>query len=143
MRSLRARLKHAFAVDPEGTAEPTPAQQEAVDWVCRQVAKRHLTTPGLVGLEMLRPLNWIASQGMHFFSPGVWIVTPGQLHLQYKQFATFLEQRGSIEYLARRIEHFEQEFERQEKQARQKRAEAKCSGDAPGDDWRKTRGDGP
>jgi len=105
-------LKHAFAVD-EGTAAPTAEQQPAVDWFCRQVAKRHLTTPGLIGLEMSRPLNFIASQTMHFFSPGVWAVMPQKTYEHYLQFATFLEKRGAIEYLCRRIEHFEQQAEEQ------------------------------
>jgi hypothetical protein len=101
-------------VEPSGPAEPTHDQQEAVDWFCRQVAKRHLTTPGLITLEMSRPLNFIASQAMHFFAPGVWAVTQPRTYEQYKRFAEFLEHRGAIEYLERRIEHFEAEFERLE-----------------------------
>jgi hypothetical protein len=104
-------LKHAFAVD-DGPAEPTPEQQPAIDWFCMQVAKRHLTTPGLIGLEMSRPLNFIASQALHFFSPGVWSLVPQRTYEHYLHFATFLEKRSSIDYLCRRIEHFEQELER-------------------------------
>ncbi len=111
-------LKHAFAVDPPGPAEPTAQQQPAVDWFCRQVARRHLTTPGLVALEMARPLNFIASQAMHFVAPGVWAIARQQTYDHYGHFAAFLERRGSTEYLARRIEHFEQEYERKEKQAK-------------------------
>ena len=52
MGELKAKLKHAFAVDEPGAAEPTPEQQPAVDWFCRQVSRRRLTVPGLVALEM-------------------------------------------------------------------------------------------
>ena len=104
-------LKHAFAVD-DGPVEPTPEQQVAVDWFCLQVAKRHLSTPGLIGLEMSRPLNFIASQAMHFCEPAVWAIAPQLFHTGYKEFAAFLEKRGAIDYLCRRIEHFEQECER-------------------------------
>ncbi len=113
---MRRRWRHAFAVDPPGSAQPTPEQEEVVDAFCRSVARRHLTTPGLVLLEITRPLNYIASQAMHFFSPWVWAVAAEQTHEGYKHLAAFLERRGSIEYLARRVEHFEQMFERQEQE---------------------------
>lgn len=111
---MRDRIRHAFAVDPPGPAEPTPQQQPAVDSFCRQVAKRHLTTPGLIALEMGRPLNFVAAQALQFFSPGVWALARQQTHEQYRQFATFLERRGAIDYLIQRIEHFERLFERGE-----------------------------
>ena len=116
MSSWKQKVQHAFAVDPPGPAKPTPEQQEVVDAFCRWFARRHLTTPGLVLLEMSRPLNWIMAQAGHIFSPGVWAVTPEQTHAKYKAFVSFLEQRGSIEHLARRIEHFEQEHERLERE---------------------------
>ncbi len=109
---MKDRLRHAFAVDPPGPAEPTEKQQPAVDWLCMQVAKRHLTTPGLIALEMSRPLNWVFSQGMHMFSPGAWAVFGQQNYEHYQQFASFLERRGAMEYLERRIEQFEQEYEK-------------------------------
>ena len=42
-------LKGAFAVDPPGPAEPTERQLQVVDKVCREVARRRLTTPALSG----------------------------------------------------------------------------------------------
>lgn len=121
-------LQHAFAVDPPGPAEPTPEQQAAVDWVCEQVAKRHLTTPALIGLEMSRPLNYVAAQGLHIFAPGVWAIVKQQTYENYRHFADFLEHRGSVEYLASRIEHFEQQYldrENQEKNHERRKAEEK------------------
>ncbi len=115
MMSVRTWFKHAFAVDPAGAAEPTVEQQAAVDWVCVQIAKRHLTTPGLIFLEMSRPLNYLGSQVMHFFRPGVWALAADPTYEGYKHFSIYLEQRGSMEYLADRVEHFEQEFTRVEK----------------------------
>ncbi len=111
MSEIRRKLRHAFAVEPPGPAEPTAEQQPAVDWFCRQVAMRHLTTPGLIALEMSRPLNFIASQAMQFFAPGVWAIARQQTYDHYLKFAGFLERRGAVEYLARRIEHFEREYE--------------------------------
>jgi hypothetical protein len=117
--TLKRRWRHAFAVDPPGGTQPTPEQAEVVDAFCRRVARHHLTTPGLASLEMVRPLNFIGSQVMHFFSPFVWALAAERTHEGYKHLATFLERRGSIEYLARRIEHFEQEFERQERERKE------------------------
>lgn len=111
MKRLRQKLSHAFAVDPPGPTEPTVEEREAVDWFCRQVARRHLTTPGLIALEMSRPLNYLAAQLMHFSEPAVWALAPPRVRRGYQHFAAFLERRGSIDYLSRRIEHFEHEYE--------------------------------
>ena len=108
-------LRHAFAVDPPGPAEPTPEQQPAVDWFCMQIAKRHLTTPALIGLEMSRPLNYLGSMFLHFLSPGVWAIARQKTLANYNHFARYIEQRGSVDYLCARIEHFEKEYERQER----------------------------
>ena len=121
--TIRSRIKHAFAVEPPGPAEPTPSQQAAVDWFCTQVAKRHLTTPGLIALEMSRPLNFLASQAMHFISPGVWALTRHKTYEEFVQFSAFMERRGAVDYLMRRIEHFERLFE-----------QGRCGDAAAGDD---------
>ena len=121
MGTLKERFQHAFAVDPPGPVEPTAEQQASVDWVCRNIAKRRMTTPGLIALEMSRPLNYLASQVMHFASPAVWAIAREQTHEQYKHFAAFLEQRGAVEYLCVRIEEFEDEYDRAERERKQKR----------------------
>jgi len=105
--TLRDKLRHAFAVDEPGPTEPRPEQQAVVDRFCREVARRKMAAPGLIALEMGRPLNFIASQTMHFFGPAVWALVRQQTWDQYKQFAAFLERRGAIDYLIQRIEHFE------------------------------------
>jgi hypothetical protein len=104
-------LKHAFAVDPPGPAEPTTEQRQAVDAVCRQIVKRHLTTPTLLFLEMSRPLNYLGSQLLHFFAPVLSVLTSRQGH---RHFAAFLEHRGSIDYLCRRIEELEAQATQQD-----------------------------
>lgn len=116
MTRLREKLKHAFAVDPSGPAEPTREQQASVDWVCRQVARRRLTTPGLVFLETVRPLNYVGAQFLHVMAPAFWALSRELTYEHYTHFSAFLERRGSLEYMARRIEHFEEEFEREERQ---------------------------
>ena len=110
-------FKHAFAVDPPGAAEPTPEQAEVVEWLCKQIVKRHLTTPALAALEMSRPLNYIGSQTLHFFQPFVSAIQSKHGHEGYCQFATYLEKRGSIEYICHRIEELEDECEQNARQA--------------------------
>ena len=104
-------LKHAFAVDPPGPAEPNPEQRAAVDKVCSEIVRRHLTTPALIFLEASRPLNYLGSQTLHFFAPFISAFTNSSGH---EHFALFLEHRGSIEYICRRIEDLEDEALRRE-----------------------------
>ncbi len=102
-------LKHAFAVDPPGAAEPTEAQKPVVEWACREIARRRLTTPGLLFLEMSRPLNYVAAQTMHFFQPAFWALLRRQSYENYLHFSEFLEKRGAMDYLIQRIEQIEAE----------------------------------
>lgn len=108
MSGWREKWRNAFAVDSTDPLEPTEPQRAVVDRVAMEVARRHLTTPALLFIEMSRPLNYIAAQAMHVFQPIAAIVldTGG-----YTCFAEFLEHRGSLDYLCRRIEHFEQQYE--------------------------------
>ncbi len=127
MGSLRSKLKHAFAVDAPGAVEPTNAQRPAVEWICTQIAKRHLSTPGLIFFEMVRPLNYLGAQVMHFTRPGVWAIAPRRIYGGYIHFAEFLEQRGSLEYMCRRIEELEAEYSQREKAARTERKKKKAT----------------
>jgi len=98
-------FRNAFAVDKPGAAEPTERIVEIVDKVAKAVVRRKMTTPALMALEMGRPLNFVASQAIHFFRPIISVVLDTEA---IKEFATFLEQRGSVEYLCRRLEHWSQ-----------------------------------
>lgn len=97
-------LKHAFAVESEKSMAPTDEQRAVVDMLCRQIVRRRLTTPALLFLEMSRPLNYLGAQAMHFFTPLVSAVADAAAT---EHFARFLERRGSIDFLCRRIEELE------------------------------------
>jgi len=112
----RGWFKHAFAVDPPGPAEPTEAQKPVVEWACREIAGRRLTTPGLLFLEMSRPLNFLAAQTMHFFQPGFWAILRQQSYENYLHFSEFIERRGSMDYIIQRIEELEAESAKREKE---------------------------
>jgi hypothetical protein len=107
-------LKHAFAVEmvPPGGIEPSPEQAAIIDKVVRQIVRRRLTTPALLFLEMSRPLNYVSAQAMHFLMPMVDAVADPT---GWNHFAAFLESRGAIEHLCRRIEAAEAEAEQRER----------------------------
>lgn len=102
-------LKKAFAVPKPEEFVPTERQVAITDRVCQEVVRRHMSTPAMIFLETFRPLNYLGSQVLHFFQPIVSAVltTDG-----YQVFTEFLENRGSVDYLCRRIEHFESEYTR-------------------------------
>ncbi len=99
-------LKHAFAVGTPGSATPTEAQQAIVERLCREVVRRRMTTPALMMLEMGRPLNYVSAQMLHFFQPFLSFLANAT---EYQAFTEFLEQRGSIEYIVKRLETLNQE----------------------------------
>ncbi len=94
-------LKHAFALDDGQSDEPTPAQRAAVDRVLGEIVRRGMLVPAQMVLETCRPLNFVAAQLIHFFSPIARISLGAQAQ---DDFALFLERRRSIDYLLNRLE---------------------------------------
>ena len=97
-------LKHAFAVAPAAPAEPTDAQRDLIDRICREVVRRRMTAPAQVVLEMARPVNYMSAQLMHFFEPFLTVLSDP---IAYRQLSTFLEQRGCVEYISERLQAIE------------------------------------
>ena len=101
-------LKDAFHVDSDSTIEPTEAQKNALDALCQGIIRRGLTTPAIIGVEMGRPLNFVRSQTMHFFTPLISAFVPTD---QWTAVAEFLEHRGSVDWIRNRIEELESEMD--------------------------------
>jgi hypothetical protein len=99
-------LKHAFHVDDDSPIEPNETQKKALDKLCKGIIRRGLTTPALIGVEMGRPLNFVGSQTMHFFTPLIAAFVPTD---NWKAVAEFLEHRGSVDWIRNRIEELENE----------------------------------
>ena len=106
---MKKGWKHAFHVEDPTTFAPTEMQKEAIDKLCRGIIRRGLTTPAVIGVEMGRPLNFIGSQTMHFFTPliAAFVPTDG-----WKAVAEFLEHRGSADWIRNRIEELEIEMDK-------------------------------
>jgi hypothetical protein len=97
-------LKHAFAIDSEGPAQPNEAQHDLIERLCAAVVRRRMATPVLLFLEMHRPFHYLSGQVLHFLQP----LVAGLANTDgYGEFTRFLEQRGSIDYLVARLEALE------------------------------------
>ena len=94
-------LKHAFAVEPSGPVEPSSAQAAAIDAVCREIARRGMALPAQMVLDSSAPLGFLAGQSLRFFEPFLTTVLDP---VGVREFAGFLEKRGAVEYIARRLE---------------------------------------
>ena len=94
-------FKHAFAVAPAGPVEPSPAQAAAIDAVCREIARRGMTLPAQMVLDSSAPLSYLAGQSLRFFEPFLAAVLDP---VGVREFAGFLEKRGAVEYISRRLE---------------------------------------
>ena len=101
---LRTWAAHAFAV--EGSSD-NPFDEEEVALAGRLagfVVERRLTTPALMLLESGRPLNFVGSQLLAFFSPFVTLVFSPT---EYDRFVRLLEKRRGIDLLIEAIEQKE------------------------------------
>ena len=99
-------LRHAFAVDPPGDIEPNESQRGLVEKLCVEIVRRRLTAPAMFVLEMSRPLNYVSAQFLRFVQPFVTVIVDKS---EYENLTRFLERRGSIGYVCRRIEALEAE----------------------------------
>jgi len=77
-------------------------QLAMLDELADAIVRRHMATPALFFLESMRPLGFVASQMMVFLRPLVAIAWPAPQ--RWDQVQRVLEERGSIELLAQRLE---------------------------------------
>jgi hypothetical protein len=73
-----------------------------LDELADAIVKRRLETPALFFLESMRPLSFVGSQMMVFFRPFVQLVWANPR--RWDQVQRVLEQRDSVEALARKLE---------------------------------------
>jgi hypothetical protein len=80
----------------------TDADAAMLDELADAITRRHLATPALFFLESMRPLSFVGSQMMVFLRPMVSMVWTNPQ--RWDQLQRVLEERGSVEELARRLE---------------------------------------
>ncbi len=97
-------LKTAFAAPrPEGSL-PDAHQGRLIDRLAAAIVRRRLSSPALILLECGRPLNFVASQFLLFAAPLAEVIFPRD---DYRAVVAYLQRRGSVEHMCRRIEELE------------------------------------
>jgi len=94
--SLRSAIRHAFAIEPAGPAEPTLAERAALEPLIAEVRRRGLAGPAILFLEGCAPLNGVGAQALHFMQP---IATAVLDPVRYATLARYLERRGSVAWV--------------------------------------------
>jgi hypothetical protein len=80
-------------------------EKELAELFANEIVKRNLTAPAIFMMECFRPMNFVISQSMVFFSPMVKIIFNGA---KYDKVQELLEKRGAIPYIIRLIEQLDE-----------------------------------
>ncbi len=100
LSGLTARVRHAFAVAPEG--QPlSPEDVTLLERVAATVVERGMAAPAILFLESVGPMNFLGSQALHFFTPILEVVFPQR---DVERVAHLLERRDTLSRLTVLIE---------------------------------------
>ena len=109
-------------------AELSSEQLKLLHRLANKVVQMRMTTPAILFLESVRPLNYVGSQVMVFFAPVVQIVFSSP---EWDQLQQVLEKRESLGYIVDLIEAKESDYliepKKRKDEARGERAEPKIS----------------
>jgi hypothetical protein len=89
-------------------------RNQLIETIVQKVAQYGMITPAIFFLEMNKPLSYIGSQAMHFFSPMVSVV-----FASFEEYAYFFEDRQNVERLIVRLEQVSNEQDEKAKAARE------------------------
>jgi len=102
-------------------------RNQLIDNICQKVIQYGMSTPAIFFLEMNKPLSYIGSQAMHFFSPIVSV-----LFTSFEEYAYFFEDRQNVERLIVRLEQMSSEQDQKARDAREAAKTARAAqSDAP------------
>lgn len=107
-KTWREKIRHAFAVDPPGPAEPTEAQREVVENLLGKIVARGMAQPAGIFLESWRPMGVLTGQGMQALAPFAGIVMDPAA---WKEVANYLDRRGAIPWMLARLDELEAQRE--------------------------------
>lgn len=91
-------------------------RDELLEGMAKRVQQFGMLVPAIFFLEMNKPLSYIGSQAMHFFSPVVGVLFP-----TFEDYAYFLEDRQNVELLIQKLEAMSEQEEEERKQAKKDR----------------------
>ena len=80
----------------------TDEDRELLASVAEKLRRKELTLPAVLFLESVRPLNFLASQAVHFFNPALSFFIGNWSRRE--RFAELLEERESVDYLIQLLE---------------------------------------
>lgn len=98
----------------------TPEQEQILDRIAKKVVYWKMTTPAILFLESVKPMNYVGSQMLVFFEPFVQTLFNVK---EYNEFIKIVEERENVERLLVKIEKFDAELEEKERQEKKKRKE--------------------
>lgn len=94
-------LKHAFSVSsPSNPPGPSAVQAKIIDAVCQEIVRRRMILPAQMLFESSSPVHFLSGQMLRFFEPVLGTVLDSA---GIRDFASFLEQRGALEYICQRL----------------------------------------
>jgi hypothetical protein len=108
LNKLKSALRYAFAVNNRKDVfsnEDLTLLEKIADGVVR----RKMTTPALLFLESVKPLNFLGSQVLHFFYPIASLICNIK---EIERLATILEKRESISIIMEMIEKKEESWKK-------------------------------
>ncbi len=91
----------------------TPPQREIIDRLAAWAVRRGMTTPAIMFLESIKPLSYVGSQAVIFFSPALEVLFDP---VTVNSFATLMEDRKNVELLLREIERRDAEQQKKTKE---------------------------
>ena len=106
--SWHEKIRHAFAVDAPGPAEPTDSQRVVVEKLLTTIVERGMAQPAGIFLESWRPLGVLTGQGMQALSPFAGILLDQNA---WKEVANYLDKRGAILWMLQRMDELETQRE--------------------------------
>jgi hypothetical protein len=105
VKSFLTAFKRAFAVT-SGKESLTEDEKELLNRLAKGIVDRRLSTPAIMFLESVKPLNFLGSQAMEFLRPIIGAVFRTE---SYEKMEKILEKRKGIECLILEIEKLESE----------------------------------
>lgn len=97
----RAKLRHAFAVEPDGPVAPPERERALLEDLLGRIVSRGMTAPAILLLEGFRPMGAVGAQGMHALAPFAGTVVDPTL---WEGLARWLQRRGSLPWMLERLE---------------------------------------
>src|SRR5438128_5171799 len=101
LSGLTARVRHAFALEPEG--QPLSTEELALlERVAETVVERGMAMPAILFLESVGPMNFLGGQALHFLTPILEVVFTQR---DVERVALLLERRDTLSRLGAMIEN--------------------------------------